>query len=100
MVGSSLLIGSREEPKGILKHMVLTVQGEELSKKSLKELKWGLLSRMEASNQHEVGPGNPQIFPMNIILWNCRGALNPRFHVTLKNLIHTHYPSIVIITET
>ena len=37
---------------------------------------------------------------MKIILWNCRGALNPHFHVTLNNLIHTHYPSIVIITET
>ncbi|XP_065630930.1 uncharacterized protein LOC112006522 [Quercus suber] len=37
---------------------------------------------------------------MNIILWNCRGALNPRFHVTLKNLIDTHSPSIVIVTET
>ena len=55
MVGSSLLISSREEPMGILKHMVLIVQGEELSKKSLRELKWGLLSRMEALNQHEVG---------------------------------------------
>ncbi|XP_075659168.1 uncharacterized protein LOC142629059 [Castanea sativa] len=37
---------------------------------------------------------------MNILLWNCRGALNPLFHVTLKNLIVTHSPSIVIITET
>ena len=45
---------------GILKHMVLIVQGEELSKKSLRELKWGLLSRMEALNQHEVGPINPK----------------------------------------
>ena len=37
---------------------------------------------------------------MNIILWNWRGALNPNFHVTLKNLINTHSPSIVIITKT
>ena len=42
----------------------------------------------------------PISVPMNILLWNCRGALNPRFHVTLKNLIDTHTPTIVIITET
>ena len=60
MVGSSLLISSREEPMGILKHMVLIVQGEEISKKSLRELKWGLLSRMGALNQHEVGPIIPK----------------------------------------
>jgi len=37
---------------------------------------------------------------MNIILWNCRGALNPRFHLALYALINTHSPSLVIITET
>ena len=26
--------------------------------------------------------------------------MNPRFHVTLKNLIDSHTPTIVIITET
>ena len=37
---------------------------------------------------------------MNIICWNCRGALNPRFKPTLNNLISKHNPPIVIITET
>ena len=59
MKGSNLLISSREEPMRILKHMVLIVQGEGFSRKSLKELGWGLLSKMESQNQHEVGPGNP-----------------------------------------
>lgn len=59
IVRSNLLISSREEPMGILKHMVLIVQGEGFSRKSLRELGWGLLSKMEAQNQHEVRPGNP-----------------------------------------
>ena len=37
---------------------------------------------------------------MKIILWNCRGALNPRFHTILMELINAHSPSIVIVIET
>lgn len=37
---------------------------------------------------------------MNIICWNCRGALNPRFHLALTSLINKHTPTIVIIIET
>ena len=40
------------------------------------------------------------LFPMNIILWNCRRALNPRFHLTLSTLINTYSHFLVIITET
>ena len=55
---------------------------------------------METQNLNEEMRATPDSVRMNIILWNCRGALNPRFHVTLKNLIDTHSPSIVIVTET
>ncbi|XP_075668491.1 uncharacterized protein LOC142638352 [Castanea sativa] len=37
---------------------------------------------------------------MNILLWNCKGALNPRFHLALTSLVNTHSLTIVIITET
>ena len=67
---------------------------------ALKELGWRSLSKMEAQNLHEGVMVLPISVPMNILLWNCRGALNPRFHVTLNNLIDTRTPSIVIITET
>ena len=55
---------------------------------------------MDAQNLHKGALAFPQSVPMNIILWNCKGALNPRFHVALKNLIDTHSPSIVIVMET
>ena len=37
---------------------------------------------------------------MNIICWNCRGALNPWFHNTLDSLMNKYNPLMVIMTET
>ncbi|KAL0017109.1 hypothetical protein SO802_004178 [Lithocarpus litseifolius] len=37
---------------------------------------------------------------MNILVWNCRGALNPSFQSFVNNLTLTHCPTIMIITET
>ena len=37
---------------------------------------------------------------MNIICWNCRGALNPRFRNTLDSLMNKYNPLMVIMTET
>ena len=100
MGGSSLLISSREAQMGILEHMVFLAQGVKYSRRVLRGLGWRLLSKMEAQNLHEGAQFRPNSIPMNILLWNCKGALNPRFHVTLKNLINTHTPTIVIIMET
>ena len=37
---------------------------------------------------------------MNMLIWNCRGALNPNFHNLFSNLICKHYPAILVIMET
>ena len=37
---------------------------------------------------------------MNIITWNCRGALKPSFQSFVHNLKQVHSPAILIITET
>jgi ribonuclease HI len=37
---------------------------------------------------------------MNIIMWNCRGALNPNFRRSISELINCHSPSMLIVTET
>ena len=37
---------------------------------------------------------------MNIIFWNCRGALSPSFHGVLSNLLNRHSPAIMVIMET
>ena len=37
---------------------------------------------------------------MNKIIWNCRGALLPKFKKTVADLISCHNPMVMVITET
>ena len=37
---------------------------------------------------------------MNIIVWNCRGALKPNFQSHVRDLVRTHNPSILVVMET
>ena len=37
---------------------------------------------------------------MNIIAWNCKGALKPSFHNHVRDLVHNHDPAIMIIMGT
>lgn len=44
----NLLINSKEQPIGILEHAIILAKGEEWPKKSLRELGWKMLSKMDA----------------------------------------------------
>ena len=37
---------------------------------------------------------------MNILIWNCRGAMRPTFKKTVLDLVEWHNPAIFVITET
>ncbi|XP_075658740.1 uncharacterized protein LOC142628551 [Castanea sativa] len=37
---------------------------------------------------------------MNIIAWNCRGALNPEFQNHVRELVQHHNPAMLIVMET
>ena len=37
---------------------------------------------------------------MNIIVWNCRGALKPNFQSHVRELARIHNPSILVAMET
>ena len=49
-------------------------------------------------NQVEVPCGN--YINMNILLWNCRGALNADFKRRVLEMMVNHQPSIMVITKT
>ena len=44
-------------------------------------------------------PKNPFI-TMNILIWNCRGAMKPQFRKTVMDLVEWHTPMLMVITET
>ena len=37
---------------------------------------------------------------MNILIWNCRGAMKPQFRKTVLDLVEWHSPLLMVITET
>ena len=37
---------------------------------------------------------------MNVIIWNCRGALKPSFKIRVGELVQSHNPAILVIMET
>ena len=37
---------------------------------------------------------------MNMLIWNCQGALNPNFHSIVTGMVSSHSPTIMIITKT
>lgn len=49
-------------------------------------------------NQREFPCGN--YVAMNILLWNCRRALNADFKMRVLEMLVNHQPSIMVITET
>ena len=37
---------------------------------------------------------------MNILIWNCRGSLNPNFRSIMNGMVNSYSPTIMIISET
>ena len=37
---------------------------------------------------------------MNVIIWNCRGALKRNFQNHVRELVHIHNPTILVVMET
>ena len=36
---------------------------------------------------------------MNILIWNCRGSLNPNFRSIVNGMVNSYSPTIMIISE-
>ena len=47
-------------------------------------------------NQVEVPNGS--FVKMNVLLWNCKGALNANFKRRVLEIMVNHFPAIIVIT--
>lgn len=45
-------------------------------------------------------PTPNHLFIMNIIAWNCKGALKPAFQNHVRELVRNHNPIILVVMET
>lgn len=59
-----------------------------------------MIDQRMALPYREECPSPAYIFSMNVIVWNCRGALSAKFKRLVLDLISIHQPSIMIITKT
>lgn len=37
---------------------------------------------------------------MNIVVWNCRGSLKPKFQSYVQDLVRLHDPTLLVVMET
>ena len=65
----------------------------------MKETGWNLLEQMRCLPQIDECPTPNHHLIMNIILRNCRGALNLHFQVIVADRVNHHSPVVLIITE-
>ncbi|PKI70720.1 hypothetical protein CRG98_008953 [Punica granatum] len=54
----------------------------------------------DANREFTSNMAHPNVYHMNLLAWNCRGAGNANFRRSLKDVISNHNPDIVILTET
>ena len=61
---------------------------------------WKLRDSEDASSlTHFDFESNPNRI-MNILIWNCRGAMKPQFRKKVMDLVEWHSPLLMVITET
>ena len=98
-IALTLDIHSNQGPMGILKHAVNLFPRSIREKRELRQ-EWML---RETEEEPSLTCFDAQTSPnpiMNILIWNCRGAMKPNFKKTVMDLVEWHRPSIFVITET
>lgn len=94
-----LLLCCKEEIQGILNYLVVWKLDWVASKDLLRRMGWSMIaSSMRRPSPNEIP--NEFYTQMNILLWNCKGALNSDFKQQIFEMLVNHYPSIMVITET
>ncbi|XP_075641836.1 uncharacterized protein LOC142613385 isoform X2 [Castanea sativa] len=98
---SNLLTALRKMEMGVWQRMVTLFLGGGQLKETLKRTGWN-------SNEEEMlglllvdeCPTLVYQFLMNIIIWNCRGALKPSFQNRVRELVQFHNPAILVVMKT
>ena len=84
---------------GILNYMTVWKPNRVASKDLLQRMGWSMIAMsMTRSNPMEIS--TTHVAQMNILIWNCRGALNLDFKRRVIKMAVNHFPSIMVITET
>lgn len=76
------------------------ILGEGQMKEMLRWIEWNLKEETKLLPPFDECPTSNHIFLMNIIVWNCKGALKPSFQSHIRELVRNHSPAILVVMET
>jgi len=99
IIAYTLVIRSNQAQMGILKHAVNLIPGV-LREKTVLRQAWTLRETGEEPSLTCFDFHTSPTPIMNILIWNCRGAMKPTFRKTVLDLVEWHQPVILVITET
>ena len=81
-------------------HCVTMMLGRGQMMELVRKTGWNLMEEAKYLLSFDECPTLNHCLVMNIITWNCRGALKPSFQNHVGDLVHNHDPTIMIIMET
>ncbi|XP_023872646.1 uncharacterized protein LOC111985234 [Quercus suber] len=70
------------------------------TKEMLVMMGWNWRREVELLLSIDVFRSFYHMLSMNIIVWNCRGALKPNFQSHVRELVRNHNPSIMVVMKT
>ena len=98
-ISGTILIKVTQEMMGILNHS-MTLFREKLVKKPEMMATWRLRDTEDSPTAVCFDSSLTPFKIMNILIWNCRGAMKPQFRKTVMDLVEWHNPILMVITET
>ena len=85
---------------GVLEHCVTLMPGRGQTMEMVRMTRWNLMEEARLLAPFDKCPSPNHCLVMNIIAWNCRGALKPSFQNHVRELVQNHDPAIMIVMET
>ena len=98
-ISGTILAKATQEALGIIKHTVTLIRGIWESRKEMLE-EWKLRDIEDSSSMSCFDVSSTPYKMMNILIWNCRGAMKPEFRKTVMDLVEWHSPILMVITKT
>ncbi|XP_023912416.1 uncharacterized protein LOC112024003 [Quercus suber] len=98
-INGTVLIKATQESMGVIKHSTTLFRRVWKSKMELLEA-WKLRDNEGVSSLSHFDSAYNQNRIMNILIWNCKGAMKPQFRKTVMDLVEWHSPILMVITET
>ena len=99
MISGTILIKASQEMLGIIKHSTTLFRGIMASKREMMDA-WTLRDSVDKSSLAHFESTTTPFKIMNVLIWNCRGAMKPQFRKMVMDLVNWHMPLIMVITET